>query len=96
MTIEPKTETVQDTADTIEEALLTYLTDRTKSFLTKDEDLFASGLVSSMFAMELVVHLESEYGVSVTGSDLKLDNFRSIETMAALVLRLRNVQAADA
>ncbi|MFI6909910.1 acyl carrier protein [Nonomuraea sp. NPDC050394] len=85
MTVEPIT--------TVEDELLAHLTSRTKSFVTKDEDLFASGLVSSMFAMELVVHLESAYGVAVTGTDLQLDNFRSVETMAALVHRLREQQA---
>jgi methoxymalonate biosynthesis acyl carrier protein len=54
-----------------------------------DVDLFASGLVSSLFALQLVVHVESAFGVSVTGADLKLDNFRTVRAMAELVLRLR-------
>ena len=53
------------------------------------QDLFASGLVSSMFAMQLVVHLESAYGIAIIGPELKLDNFRTVQAMANLVLRLR-------
>jgi methoxymalonate biosynthesis acyl carrier protein len=51
-------------------------------------------LVSSIFAMELVVHLESSYGIAILGGDLKLDNFRTVQRMTALVLRL-SADAAD-
>jgi methoxymalonate biosynthesis acyl carrier protein len=54
-----------------------------------DVDLFGSGLVSSLFALQLVVHLEQAFGVEVAGPDLTLDNFRTVDAMTALVLRLR-------
>ncbi|OQO89716.1 acyl carrier protein [Saccharomonospora piscinae] len=79
----------QDAA-AIEAALLELLEARTKTDLTPDQELFASGLVSSMFAMELIVHLEQTYQLSITGPDLKLDNFRTVAKMTALVLRLRD------
>jgi methoxymalonate biosynthesis acyl carrier protein len=78
------------TADVIESALLRFLEERTKTEVAADRDLFASGLVSSMFAMELVVHLEERYDISIIGPDLKLDNFRTVHSMAELVLRLRS------
>lgn len=62
---------------------------RTGRPVTADLDLFASGLVSSLFALELVVHVETAFGVAVDGSELKLDNFRTVESIAGLVLRLR-------
>jgi len=83
------------TAETVEKELLAFLEERTKTSVQATEDLFASGLVSSMFAMELVVHLEQNYQVSIVGSDLKLDNFRTVETMTEMVLRLRGESAAD-
>jgi methoxymalonate biosynthesis acyl carrier protein len=46
--------------------------------------------------MQLVVHLESTYEISVIGPDLKLDNFRTIQAMTSLVLRLRDDPQADA
>jgi methoxymalonate biosynthesis acyl carrier protein len=55
-----------------------------------DQDLFKSGLVSSMFAMQLVVHLEEAYDIAIVGPELKLDNFRTVQAMTNLVLRLRD------
>ncbi|PHQ53340.1 methoxymalonate biosynthesis protein [Streptomyces cinnamoneus] len=89
------TTTAPVTAEVIESALLDFLESRTKATVEKDQDLFSSGLVSSMFAMELVVHLEGAYGIAIVGPDLKLDNFRTVRGMSALVLRLRAEAAAD-
>ncbi|MFC5290396.1 acyl carrier protein [Actinokineospora guangxiensis] len=75
------------------EAIAEFLEGRLGAAVPHDQDLFASGLVSSLFAMELVVHLEGVFGIAITGSDLKLDNFRTVESMTALVDRLR---ASDA
>jgi methoxymalonate biosynthesis acyl carrier protein len=69
--------------------LTEFLEQRTKSSIDVDQDLFASGLVSSLFALQLVVHLESAFDVEVAGPDLSLDNFRTVRAMTALVLRLR-------
>jgi methoxymalonate biosynthesis acyl carrier protein len=77
------------TAGDIEAGLLTFLTERTKTEVTADQDLFSSGLVSSMFAMQLVVHLEETYDIAIIGPDLKLDSFRTVQAMTSLVLRLR-------
>lgn len=74
---------------TVEKELLDFLQTRTKTEWQQDTDLFASGGLSSLFAMELVVHLEKTYGISVRGADLRLDNFRTVTGMAALVRRLR-------
>jgi methoxymalonate biosynthesis acyl carrier protein len=74
---------------TVENELLDFLQTRTKTAWQQDTDLFASGGLSSLFAMELVVHLEKTYGISVRGADLRLDNFRTVTGMAALVRRLR-------
>ena len=66
---------------------------RLKTTVPTDQDLFASGLVTSMFAMELVVHLEGTYGIAILGGDLKLDNFRTVERMTTLVTRLSDLAA---
>ena len=88
------TTTAPVTAESIEQALLTFLEERTKTAVPPTQDLFASGLVSSMFAMELVVHLEQNYEVAIVGADLKLDNFRTVRQMTELVLRLRDASTA--
>lgn len=74
---------------TVEKELLDFLQTRTKTAWQQDTDLFASGGLSSLFAMELVVYLEKTYRVSIRGADLRLDNFRTVTGMAALVRRLR-------
>lgn len=80
-------------AESVERELLGFLEAKTRKSLTPDQDMFASGLVSSMFAMELVVHLEQTYQVAIVGADLKLDNFRTVQRMVELVLRLRAASA---
>ncbi|GLY50810.1 phosphopantetheine-binding protein [Lentzea sp. NBRC 102530] len=75
--------------ESVESTVQAYLESKLKSTVDPDQDLMASGLVSSMFAMQLVVYLESTFGVAVVGSDLKLDNFRSVRSMTALVERLQ-------
>ena len=55
--------------------------------LRDDEDLFATGYVNSMFAMQLVQFVESTFGVVIESEDLEIDNFRSIDAITALVLR---------
>lgn len=77
------------TAEAVEAALLSFLTERVKTEVVPAQDLFASGLVSSMFAMQLVVHLEESYDIAIIGPELKLDNFRTVQAMTGLVLRLR-------
>ncbi|QWF85154.1 acyl carrier protein [Amycolatopsis sp. CA-230715] len=86
--------TDQITGDTIEKDLRSFLETRTKAEVPATQDLFASGLVSSMFAMELVVYLEQNFQVAIVGPDLKMDNFRTVRQMTELVLRLRDAPAA--
>jgi methoxymalonate biosynthesis acyl carrier protein len=79
----------EPTAEAVEASLRAFLLARTKQDWAADTDLFASGVVSSMFAMELVVQVEKEFDVMVLGEDLALDNFRTVRAMTDLVLRLR-------
>lgn len=51
-----------------------------------DLDLFESGLVNSLFAMQLLLFVESEFAVQVTDEDLDLKNFRSLSAVSAFVM----------
>jgi acyl carrier protein len=62
--------------------------------LADDEDIFAGGFVNSMFAMQLVQFVESAFGVTVEDEDLEIDNFKSVDAIAALVERKTRGQAA--
>ncbi|CAM4161073.1 acyl carrier protein [Kibdelosporangium persicum] len=71
-----------------EASLLGFLASRTKKDWDADTDLFASGGLSSLFAMELVVYLEETFDIEIAGADLRLDNFRTVTRMVSLVRRL--------
>jgi methoxymalonate biosynthesis acyl carrier protein len=81
--------TIPLTDESVRENLLGFVEQRTKKRWTAEEDLFDSGVVSSLFALELVVHLENTFGVTIGGEDLTIGNFRTVNLMTALVLRLR-------
>jgi methoxymalonate biosynthesis acyl carrier protein len=55
--------------------------------LADNEDIFASGFVNSMFAMQLVQFVESTFGITVESDDLEIDNFRTLDAIEALVAR---------
>ena len=75
-------------AGEVRATLVAFLEPHLRTEITPDLDLFASGGMSSLFALELVVHLERSFGVAVEGPDLQLANFRTVDAMTALVLRL--------
>ncbi|HUQ61468.1 acyl carrier protein [Lentzea sp.] len=66
-----------------------FLVSRTKRAWDPDEDLFAAGVVSSLFALELVVYLEKAHGVEVEGEYLSIDNFRTISRIEKMVHELQ-------
>lgn len=72
----------------VRQNLVRFLDQRVKGEVGEDTDIFATGLVSSLFALELVVHLENAFGIEIGGPELKLDNFRTVVAMSALVERL--------
>ena len=62
--------------------------------LQDDEDIFAGGFVNSLFAMQLVLFVESGFGIQIEDEDLKLDNFRSVNALASLIERKNASKAA--
>jgi methoxymalonate biosynthesis acyl carrier protein len=83
------------TAAAITEDVLHFVAAKTKSPVSPDEDIFESGLASSLFALELISHLEKSYLVSIDGDDVRLDNFRTAERMTGLVLRLKGLTVPE-
>ncbi len=69
--------------------------EKTKSFLAQfinvdvadDEDLFASGLVNSLFAMQLVLFIEKEFSIKVENEDLDYNNFRTLNAIVSFIER---------
>lgn len=58
--------------------------------LGEDEDIFALGVVNSLFAMQLVLFVEKEFRVTVENEDLDFENFKSVNAIAQLVARKLN------
>jgi methoxymalonate biosynthesis acyl carrier protein len=57
--------------------------------VSDDDDIFASGFVNSLFAMQLVMFVEKKFAVSVEDDDLEIQNFRSINAIVDLIERKR-------
>lgn len=70
--------------DTIRDFLSEYITEYD---LQDDDDIFALGLVNSLFAMQLVLFVEQEFDLEIDGEDLDFSNFRTVNAVHQLVQR---------
>ena len=82
-----------DTRGRIRTFLARYIRERD---LRDDEDIFATGSVNSLFAMQLVLFIEKEFGITIGNQDLEIASFRSVDAMAALVRRKQEGAAQGA
>jgi len=72
----------------IKSAIRAFLAPRFGGYaLADDENLFATGYVTSLFSMQLVLFAEQKFGLSVDSEDLDLANFNSIDALARFVAR---------
>ena len=55
--------------------------------LTNETQLWDEELIDSMGIMMLIAHIESEYDVDVEVEDVDVENFKSVNKIAALVER---------
>jgi len=49
-----------------------------KHDLKDDEEIFAYGVINSLFAMQLAMFLEKEFNIIIDSDDLKFEKFRNI------------------
>jgi methoxymalonate biosynthesis acyl carrier protein len=54
-----------------------------------DQDLFESGIVNSLFAIQLMTFLEGCFRIEVTSQDLDLNYFRTVNQIVSFVERKR-------
>jgi len=52
-----------------------------------DDNLFSTGLVNSLFAMQLVLYVEKEFGIQVGNEDLDVENFKSLNAINGFIDR---------
>jgi len=57
--------------------------------LDDEADLFASGIVNSLFAVQLMTFIEKTFAIEVGMDDLDMENFKSVNATAAFVVRKR-------
>jgi methoxymalonate biosynthesis acyl carrier protein len=50
-----------------------------------DEDLFESGMVNSLFAVQLTTFIEKTFGIEIAADDLDIKNFRSLNAATSFV-----------
>jgi methoxymalonate biosynthesis acyl carrier protein len=55
--------------------------------LQEQDDIFAMGFVNSLFAMQLVLHIEQEFKIAIADEDLDINNFNSINNIVAFISR---------
>lgn len=53
-----------------------------------DADLLETGILDSMNFADLIVSLEEKYGVTLDLANIELDEFRSVSSIARLVVTL--------
>lgn len=54
---------------------------------TPQTDLFDSGILDSQRMVELILQVEQRFGVKMNVEDFELEDFRSIDSIAALIDR---------
>ena len=55
--------------------------------INDDEDLFDSGIVNSLFSIQLITFIEKTFYLEVTQDDLDMENFKSINAVCNFVRR---------
>jgi methoxymalonate biosynthesis acyl carrier protein len=82
-----ETAVIQSTKSTIRNFILGSVNIQN---LDDDDNLFESGIVNSLFAVQLMTYLEKTFRIEVTMEDLSLENFESINSTSSFVLSKKN------
>jgi methoxymalonate biosynthesis acyl carrier protein len=62
--------------------------------LGDDDNLFETGIVNSLFAVQLMTFIEKAFAIEVATEDLDIENFKSLNAAAAFVMR-KNGRRSD-
>jgi acyl carrier protein len=53
--------------------------------LGSDDDIFAGGFMNSLVLVQLMSFIESQFSVKIEDKDLEFENFRTINSIVALI-----------
>jgi acyl carrier protein len=80
---------------TLQELIRNYVLESVNiAEIENDCDLFESGIVNSLFAIELMTFLEKTFEIKVTMDDLDMDNFKTINASSEFVRRKKEEAGA--
>ena len=69
-----------------EEKVQKYILENTQQeTLELNREIFEDGLVSSLFAVQLMIFLEENFPIKIKMADLDMDNFKSVAEIAKFV-----------
>jgi methoxymalonate biosynthesis acyl carrier protein len=81
--------------DKVKQIISTFIINATNlSNLGEDDHLFETGVLNSLFAVQLMTFIEKAFRIEVGKDDLDIDNFKSIRATTAFVLRKNGFPAA--
>jgi len=81
--------------DKVKQTISTFITNATNfSNIGEDDHLFETGVLNSLFAVQLMTFIEKAFRIEVGKDDLDIDNFKSIRATTAFVLRKNGFLAA--
>jgi len=63
--------------------------------LDDDAHLFESGIVNSLFAVQLMTFIEKTFAIEVEIDDLDIENFKSLNAATAFVVRKSGRQSSN-
>ena len=70
----------------IEKTLLDYVKKSiSNSEIGIEDDLFESGAIHSLFAIQLILFIEKEFGIEIDDDDLDFEKIKTIKDIASLV-----------
>jgi len=77
----------------IEEFILTEcVEDSSVEHISDDQNLLEAGILESLGVLKLIAFFDEEFNIEFPTNELKLANFATLNTIFALVEKLRNVQ----
>ncbi len=79
---------IKEISGLIREKLLTDVT-------SSEQDLLASGVLDSLTLVQLLLDLESRFGVTIPLEELEIDDFRTLSSIARLVQSRAALQADE-